>query len=350
MQTVSADGAVNTAELQLAAKLAKIDLPEDFVFKGPYAQQYASEWDASANSPRGVKWRPFYEAIEYPKLQAPGKERFLTQHAEREALRAKKAAEKAAAEQAVRDAAAAATRAANAPASARKVAYVSDEDLRRAHAVIKARLSSQFGELRQAFRAFDADASGYITHEEAEATLNTLNLGLPNRIVSRVVDIADFDGDGEISFAEFARVLTAEDIIFMKDSLRAAGGEHGVKDSRTMGHVEKKKSRVISGNVTEDDIRSCVFNIKEKIITKYKRLDSAFKHIDEDRSGHLSREEFRFALLMLNLDQTQDREVIEVLIDLTDNDGDGQINHGEFVRMLSADDPMTVLKGRPKAH
>jgi len=317
-------------------------LPEEFLLKTPYANKYASGWDADANSPRGVKWRPFYEAIAYPKIQKSGTEEFLSQHAAREAKRAEKAAAEAAA-RAAAEAAAKGTPSGTPSRSKRDIPYVADEDLRRAHAVIKARLSSQFGELRQAFRAFDVDASGFITAEEAEATLSTLNLGLPKRIVSRLVDIADFDGDGEISFAEFARVLTAEDIIWMKDSLRAAGGNEAKSDSRLKGPSVKKMPVIIKNGVSEDDVRLAVFAIKEKIIAKYKRLDSAFKDIDTDRTGYLSREEFRFCLLLLNLNVISNT-VIDVLLDLVDRDGDGQINHPEFVAMLSAEDPMTVFR------
>jgi Ca2+-binding EF-hand superfamily protein len=341
MQTVgSQKGEVNTADLLLSAKLAKIELPQEFLLNSPYAKKYAGEWDKGAKSPRSVKWRPFYDAIEYPKMQST--DQFLRDHAEREAKQAERraAAEAAAAEAA---ATAAALRAPAAAPSAASLPYVSDDELRKAHLVVKARLSSQFGELRQAFRTFDTDGSGLVSREEAESTLQTLNLGLPKRISSRLVDIADFDGDGEISFAEFARVLTADDIIFMKNSLSASAADGAeMVDSRLKGASIKKASRVIKNGVTEDDIRKAVFVIKEKILYKYKRLDAAFKSIDADRTGFLSREEFRFCLYTLNLDMLQ-KDTIEVLIDLMDTDGDGQINHFEFVQMLTADDPFKVV-------
>ena len=67
MQTLGgADGSVDTSDLQLAAKLAKMDLPEEFLLKTPYANQYTAEWDPSSSSPRAIKWRPFIDAIEYP--------------------------------------------------------------------------------------------------------------------------------------------------------------------------------------------------------------------------------------------------------------------------------------------
>jgi Ca2+-binding EF-hand superfamily protein len=349
MQTVSYNGEVNTGQLQLAAKLAKIDLPEDFLLKSPYAHKYASGWEAD-NSPRGVKWRPFYEAIEFPKLKGESKDQFLKQHAAREAKRLEAAAATAAASAAA--AAAAEEGAKSSVVVKAELPYVSDADLRRAHAVIKARLSSQFGELRQAFRAFDDDGSGFITHAEAEATLSgTLNLGLPKRITSRIIDIADFDGDGEISFAEFARVLTADDIIFMKNTTNANVGD-GVVDSRLKVPVVKKGPEIVGVKngveVTAQEVRSAIFLIKESILRKHKRIDEAFKAIDDDRSGFLSREELRFTLHLMNLTNIS-RECLEVVIDLVDNDGDGQINHNEFANAISAKDPLALLGKGPRA-
>ena len=78
---------------------------------------------------------------------------------------------------------------------------------------------------------------------------------------------------------------------------------------------------------------------------KYKRMDAAFKAIDADRSGFLTRDELRFTLLMLNLSNIS-RETIEVVMDLVDKDGDGQINHSEFVDVLTARDPLTSGGGR----
>ena len=37
--------------------------------------------------------------------------------------------------------------------------------------------------------------------------------------IENLIDFADFDGDGVINYAEFARVLTAEDVMRMKDTL-----------------------------------------------------------------------------------------------------------------------------------
>ena len=107
------------------------------------------------------------------------------------------------------------------------------------------------------------------------------------------------------------------------------------RDSRTIPGSVKKLPKLITDGVTEDDIRTMVTTIKEKLLVKYNRLDTAFKNIDEDRSGFLTKVEFLFLLKMLNLDTQFKPVVTNCLVDLMDDDGDGQINHQEFVCVLS---------------
>ena len=286
--------------------------------------------------------QPFYNAIDYEKMQHT--EEFLEQHALREQKRAqrKAAADALAAEEAAKAAAAAkAAEDARLETSLRAgKPQVGDDELRRAHAAIKARLSSQFGELRLAFRAFDQDGSGRVTHRRRKrrSTRSTWACRGASRRPSWTLPIST---GGDISFAEFARVLTADDIIFMKDSLEA--GEGGAKvNSRMKGPSVAKMPKVIKDGVTDEDIRLLVTSLKEKTKEKYMRYDKAFKTIDEDRSGYLSREEFRFFIYMMNLQNAFRKETVEVLIDIMDADGDGKINHQEFVRMLEAEDPMNM--------
>ena len=42
---------------------------------------------------------------------------------------------------------------------------------------------------------------------------------IKDEAIETLIDFADYDGDGVINYAEFARVLTAEDVMRMKDTL-----------------------------------------------------------------------------------------------------------------------------------
>ena len=54
-----------------------------------------------------------------------------------------------------------------------------------------------------------------------------LNLGVPERIMTRLASIADFDGNGMINFAEFARLLTAESLKTIKQTLQVRRNSYG---------------------------------------------------------------------------------------------------------------------------
>ena len=49
-----------------------------------------------------------------------------------------------------------------------------------------------------------------------------LNIQVEDAVLSGIIALADHDGGGDISYAEFARVLTADDVMKMKETLRAA--------------------------------------------------------------------------------------------------------------------------------
>ena len=57
------------------------------------------------------------------------------------------------------------------------------------------------------------------------------NLKVPNDVMDRLIDLADYDGDGQIKFDEFARVFTASDIFNMKRTLSAVDlSKYGVAE------------------------------------------------------------------------------------------------------------------------
>ncbi|GMH57192.1 hypothetical protein TrRE_jg580 [Triparma retinervis] len=66
-------------------------------------------------------------------------------------------------------------------------------------------LEQKFKNLRQAFSKMDKDSSGTLDREEMAQVC--VNLNLPESWVGALIDDADIDGDGEISYAEFVKAL-----------------------------------------------------------------------------------------------------------------------------------------------
>jgi len=98
--------------------------------------------------------------------------------------------------------------------------------LRQAHAMIKERIENKFGSLNltNAFRTIDRDKSGTIDRLEMKQMLHEFNLVpamVPDAVLEDLISRADFDGDGSIRYAEFARLIAANDVNAMKGSLQA---------------------------------------------------------------------------------------------------------------------------------
>ena len=62
-------------------------------------------------------------------------------------------------------------------------------------------------EIMEAFRIFDRDGSGYITKAELKATMERMGERMNNYQLEDMLAEADLDGDGRISFEEFAQAM-----------------------------------------------------------------------------------------------------------------------------------------------
>jgi len=69
-------------------------------------------------------------------------------------------------------------------------------------------------DLMEAFRIFDADGSGSITKAELRTTLQMVMGGtsdmLPDDEIAEMIQEADTDGDGQVNFDEFVKVMMAK--------------------------------------------------------------------------------------------------------------------------------------------
>ncbi|XP_063712872.1 calmodulin-A-like [Symsagittifera roscoffensis] len=63
-------------------------------------------------------------------------------------------------------------------------------------------------EIRDAFRVFDKDGSGTISAAELRTVMTTLGEKLTDEEVDEMIQEADIDGDGEINYEEFVKMMT----------------------------------------------------------------------------------------------------------------------------------------------
>jgi len=228
---------------------------------------------------------------------------------------------------------------------------VTAKDVHTAHAMIKQKLFDKYNGLHQAFRQMDKDGSGYITREELEGILGTLNLGgIKPVVVGVLVEMMDVENDVEddadagptdIGFREFARVMAADDV----SSIKALAPRKVVKKV-----VDPSAEAKLRPGVRAADVRAAQQRIKEKLLTKFSTFGKAFKFIDKDRTGNITREELELAMYELQLTSGIASDVVSTLIDLIDSDEDegDEIEFSEFARVLSSDDVMAMAAHKKK--
>lgn len=323
---------VPIAQLLLTAQLANLPLTaaqQKLYFNTPYANRYAATYEVDSPrssyglecAPRSVKWRAFDEAVKNAQFQSPAfVERGLKHYADKElALIAdtKRRADE--------EAAFARKRAEETGKKQDNRPLVSDDQLRMIHKAVKQRLATQFSDIRTAFRKFDSDGSGCISASECTDALLSMNVGVPRKWVDHLVNIADYDRDGEINYAEFARILTCDDIVTMK---REGAEEEGL--------VQVTKDFFKPG-ILKSEMRSAQGKVRDMLFERG-GLTKMFRAIDEDKSGACSRQEVRQLIMNLNLESIIRPAILEELINLMDVDGDDSIKYNEFARVCTSDD------------
>ena len=77
----------------------------------------------------------------------------------------------------------------------------------------------KYTRLTDAFKYIDSDRTGHLERDEVKRLLLEFNIpDIKDAAIETLIDFADYDGDGEINYAEFARVLTADDVMRMADT------------------------------------------------------------------------------------------------------------------------------------
>eukprot|EP01026_Neomeris_dumetosa_P037565 TRINITY_DN30455_c0_g1_i1.p4 TRINITY_DN30455_c0_g1~~TRINITY_DN30455_c0_g1_i1.p4 ORF type:complete len:150 (-),score=34.44 TRINITY_DN30455_c0_g1_i1:512-961(-) len=65
-------------------------------------------------------------------------------------------------------------------------------------------------ELREAFKVFDKDGNGYISAAELRHVMTNLGEKLSDEEVDEMIKEADVDGDGQVNYEEFVKMMIAK--------------------------------------------------------------------------------------------------------------------------------------------
>lgn len=137
-------------------------------------------------------------------------------------------------------------------------------------------------EFRGVFNAFDKDRSGQIDQHEVLAAMESFGREVTHAEVNEMMQLADADGSGKLSFWEFATLMAYQ-----------------------------------MGKSTNPD----------------KTLHAAFKHFDTDGSGTIEADELREVMRGMG-ERISERDIRNVMGDM-DVNGDGVINYDEFAKVVT---------------
>eukprot|EP00933_Yihiella_yeosuensis_P026106 TRINITY_DN20255_c3_g1_i1.p1 TRINITY_DN20255_c3_g1~~TRINITY_DN20255_c3_g1_i1.p1 ORF type:complete len:453 (-),score=97.99 TRINITY_DN20255_c3_g1_i1:108-1397(-) len=160
--------------------------------------------------------------------------------------------------------------------------------------------------IQDLFRQYDQDGSQYLDKDEFKTLMADLQkrLDFPEDEILRFLAEADMNADGMIEYEEFIPL-----------ALQIIQGMYAKK--RLQDHiavVDAQAEDVIVHGMTREELT--------------KMLSSIFEHMDQDRSGFLSKQEFASALTSMELGLTR-REINTIMFQV-DQDNDGNISYKEF--------------------
>ncbi|KAG5574171.1 hypothetical protein H5410_063937 [Solanum commersonii] len=208
-------------------------------------------------------------------------------------------------------------------------------------------------ELKEAFRVFDKDQNRFISATELRHVMTNLGEKLTDEGVDEMIREADVDGDGQINYDEFVKVMMTK--LEQGYNSSPAGFftqvniENGCITTKELGTV----MRSLGQNPTEAKLQDMINEVdadgnetidlpeflnlmarKMKDTDSEEELKEAFRVFDKDQNGFISAAELRH--VMTNLGEKLTDEEVDEMIREADVDGDGQINYDEFVKVMMA--------------
>ncbi len=103
--------------------------------------------------------------------------------------------------------------------------------------------------------------------------------------------------------------------------------------------------------VTEFELKSALAAIKDRLLTYNRTIVDAFRRIDADHSGTLRADEIKAFFQDAYLGDIVNDRTLNAIVDMSDADGDDQINYKELTKVITAEDVLelqSLVKDRKK--
>jgi len=189
--------AVKTKDLMLAAKIAGMQVPPEIVADTRHAAMVDQ-----VGAPTHIKWRPFMQQ-DMPPPALHGHGGFgelppLKKNSRRNSAETLEAAAPDVAPQ----------------ATVKFKPQAKDKEVTYWFNMLVSKIKDRFTEVRRAYRILDDDCDGFLDKNEFKKLLGMFNLeSMPDAVFDRIVQLIDGNGDGTVTFAEFAKLVDTPNAI-----------------------------------------------------------------------------------------------------------------------------------------
>lgn len=95
--------------------------------------------------------------------------------------------------------------------------------------------------------------------------------------------------------------------------------------------------------VTEYELKTAVYVIKDRLLSYNRSIIAAFKRLDMDDSGTLTRQEILDFFASAYLNDVLNERTISAILDFVDSDGDGNFNYSELTKVLECEDVLAMI-------
>ena len=175
------------------------------------------------------------------------------------------------------------------------------------------------------FRRFDVDGSGKIDSDEFRKAMQALELAWPVEDMDLLFQSVDRDGSGSVEYKELNKLLRQGADVQLDAALKPGAVEIMKKQTSP----KRTRNQAPSGPMKAVTIEG----LRAALTANSTRVIDAFRKLDKDGDGTITKAEFGGALPLLGFDASR-TDLTDELFKMFDSDGGGTISFDELNQKL----------------
>lgn len=199
----------------------------------------------------------------------------------------------------------------------------------------------KFGSIRNMFREFDDDKNGRLSIDELSKAIKRRNLEnvFPRDQQRLIFEVLDKDRSTKLDINEFMAFFNVDSASLQAQPRHLGSGFASLQGTKNSNEIIDPRVRSIKDKLIEKLFaRTSRHKLEGGREYATEHLLEAFRQIDEDMSGKLSRDEIQHALGPDHLNLGVGKAEVDMLVAAMDTANDGEVSYSEFVKFLEVHD------------